>query len=259
MRRFITIITIFFITFTLITIEAANAYREKTYHFGFKRSVDGKGASIANEGFQDLLEKYGAIFNGDTNKKELYLTFDNGYENGYTAQVLDLLKEKKVPAIFFVTGHYVKSAADLVRRMVDEGHLIGNHSWSHPDMTTIPPAKIKEEINRLDKEVYALTGQKMHYFRPPRGIFDEQLLAISKELNYTNVFWSIAYKDWDIKQQNGAEYAYQKIISQLHPGAVILLHTVSKDNAAILGKVIDEARRLGYEFKSLDEMRRLSY
>ncbi|MFC0213450.1 delta-lactam-biosynthetic de-N-acetylase [Paenibacillus chartarius] len=227
----------------------------KPYHFGFAKSKNGKLPSIAREGFQSLLEKHGAIFLGDTGKKELYLTFDNGYENGFTAQILDVLKEKQVPACFFVTGHYVKDQPELVKRMAAEGHIVGNHSWSHPDMSALPPERIKSELDKVKEAVAALTGQTgMAYLRTPRGIFNERTLAVSKELGYTNVFWSIAYKDWDTKAQRGKSYAFTQVVNQLHPGAVILLHSVSKDNADAMGAIIDEARRQGYEFKSLDQL-----
>lgn len=227
------------------------------FHFGFKKSVDGKLPSIDQEGFKELLQKYDAIFMGDSDKKELYLTFDNGYENGYTASILDTLKEKKVPATFFVTGHYVKTQEELLKRMTAEGHMIGNHSWNHPDVTTISPDKLKDELERVKKEVARITGQQeMKYLRTPRGIFDERSLAVSKELGYTNVFWSLAYMDWDVKAQRGAQHAYDKVTAQLHPGAVMLLHSISKDNAEALGRIIDEARRRGYEFKSLNDMQK---
>ncbi|GIP51466.1 delta-lactam-biosynthetic de-N-acetylase [Paenibacillus vini] len=225
------------------------------YHFGFKRSVGGQLPSINEEGFKEIVDRHGAIFLGDTSRKDLFLTFDNGYENGYTTPILDTLKTKKVPAVFFITGHYVKDQPELVKRMAAEGHLVGNHSWSHPDMTTIPDGKIKEELDRVKQASTQLTGtDKMRYLRPPRGIFSERVLRVTKELGYTNVFWSVAYKDWDVNDQKGASYAYQKVVSQLHPGAVILLHSVSKDNAAALGSIIDEARRQGYEFRSLDDL-----
>jgi peptidoglycan-N-acetylmuramic acid deacetylase len=231
-----------------------------SYHFGFKRSKDGKLPNIDQEGFKPILQKHGAIFLGDTSRKELYLTFDNGYENGYTPSILDTLKEKQVPAIFFVTGQYIKDQPELLKRMVNEGHLIGNHSWSHPDMSCISPAKIKEELDRVKTEVAGLTGQtEMEFLRTPRGIFNERTLAASKELGYTNVFWSIAYMDWDVKKIRGWSYAYDKVMAQMHPGAVILLHSVSKDNSEALGKIIDAAKEQGYEFKSLKELQEKNY
>ena len=222
------------------------------YHFGFKKSVNGSLPSIDEEGF-DQLSKHGALFLGDATKKELFLTFDNGYENGYTPRILDVLKEKNVPALFFVTGHYVKDQPDLLKRMVAEGHLIGNHSWSHPDMTQLSDSQIESELVKVKEQVEALTGQQgMTYLRPPRGIFNDHVLEVSKRHGYTSVFWSIAYKDWEVNSQRGGAYAFEQVIKQLHPGAIMLLHSVSKDNAEALGGIIDEARRQGYEFKGLD-------
>ncbi|TCS81037.1 delta-lactam-biosynthetic de-N-acetylase [Tepidibacillus fermentans] len=260
MKRFAILTVSFAFVISLLSTHLVQGLDTKAYHFGFKKSKEGKLASIAQEGFLEIVKKNGAIFLGDTNKKELYLTFDNGYENGYTIQVLDILKEKRVPATFFVTGHYAKSEPELLKRMVAEGHIIGNHSWSHPDMTRISAQKIKEELDKVKKEVSLVTDQKeMKFMRPPRGIFSEKMLAVSRELGYTNVFWSIAYKDWDTNDQKGWKYAYDKVMSQLHPGAVILLHSVSKDNAEALRKIIDDARKQGYEFKGLDQLKVKNY
>lgn len=240
--------------------SSAFAQGREPYHFGFKKSKDGKLPSIAEEGFMTTLKNHKAIFLGDTTSKELYLTFDSGYENGYMPGILDVLKEKKVPAAFFVTGHFVKSQTELLKRIANEGHLIANHSWSHPDMTQISDMQIKNELEKVSRAVSEQTGQQtMRYLRPPRGIFGERMLRVCGELGYTNVFWSIAYKDWDVNQQRGPMYAYQSVMGQLHPGAVILLHSISSDNAGALGKVIDDARKQGYEFKGLDEMSSREY
>ncbi|MED1745462.1 MULTISPECIES: delta-lactam-biosynthetic de-N-acetylase [Brevibacillus] len=250
-----TFLTVFVLILSLFTVHAA-ANQDVPYHFGFKKSKGGQLPSIDQEGFKGIVDKHEAIFLGDTSKKELFLTFDNGYENGFTPRILDILKEKKVPATFFVTGHYVKDQPELLKRMTAEGHIIGNHSWSHPDMTQISNERIKEELDKVKQAVAEVTGQKeMAFLRPPRGIFSDRTLAVSKKLGYTNVFWSIAYKDWDTKAQKGWKYAYDSVLAQLHPGAVILLHSVSRDNAEALCKIIDAARAQGYEFKSLDLLR----
>lgn len=239
-----------------VTVQSL-ASVDRAFHFGFKKSKDGQPASIDQEGFKPILDKYGAIFTGNPAEKSLYLTFDNGYENGFTPPILDVLKEKGVPACFFVTGHYVKDQPELLKRMVAEGHIIGNHSWTHPDMSTLSDQRIRDELERVKQEVAQLTGQRqMAYLRPPRGIFNERSLAVSKTLGYTNVFWSIAYKDWETNAQRGAQYAFDSVTKQYHPGAVILLHSVSKDNAEALGRMIDEAKRQGYTFRSLDDLMR---
>lgn len=234
-------------------VEGASA--DKAYHFGFKRSVGGSQPSIQEEGFAGLLEQNDSLFIGNTAKKVLYLTFDNGYENGFTAPILDTLKEKEVPAAFFVTGHYIKDQPDLIKRMAAEGHIIGNHSWSHPDMTTTSNEQIKSELRKVKDGVAQLTGQSiMNYLRPPRGIFNDRVLAVSREEGYTSVFWSLAYKDWEVNNQKGADYAYQQVMKQLHPGSIMLIHSVSSDNAGALGRIIDDARAKGYQFESLDQL-----
>ncbi len=249
------LIGISFLLTSALPVDSIMASPDHPYHFGFKKSKNGQLPSINEEGFKGIVDRHGAVFLGDTTKKELYLTFDNGYENGFTPKILDTLLAKKVPAIFFVTGHFVKEQPELLNRMAQEGHLIGNHSWSHPDMTTVSNQKIKDELTKVSDAVQQVTGQaNMRYLRPPRGIFSDRTLAVTKDLGYTNVFWSVAYKDWDTKVQRGAKYAYDNVMAQLHPGAVILLHSVSKDNAEALGMMIDEARKQGYEFKSLDQL-----
>lgn len=254
MRKHIKIISIV-ILLVCCSFTPHIAYAKQSFHWGYKKSIGGQLPSIDQEGYKGIVEKYGALFLGDTRGKILYLTFDNGYENGHTIQILDVLKAKKVPATFFVTGHYVKDQPDLIKRMVDEGHIIGNHSYNHPDMTRISDDKIKEELVKVEEQVAQLTNQKkMTYLRPPRGIFNERMLDITRQMGYTSVFWSLAYKDWDVNQQKGAQYAHEQVMKQLHPGAIILLHSVSKDNAEALGTIIDEARKQGYEFHSLDQL-----
>jgi len=231
------------------------AEQDKTQHFGFKRSLNEKLPSIQEEGFADIIEKNEALFLGNTSKKALYLTFDNGYENGFTAPILDVLKEKKVPAAFFVTGHYIKDQPELIKRMAKEGHIIGNHSWSHPDMTTMSNDQIRQELAKVKEGVAQLTGQSnMNYLRPPRGIFNDRVLAISHEEGYISAFWSLAYKDWEVNKQRGADYAYQQVMKQLHPGSIMLIHSVSSDNAGALARIIDDARAKGYTFESLDQL-----
>ncbi len=233
---------------------SAEAVSNKAIHWGVKRSENHKPPSAGKE-LDQLLAKYDAFYLGNPNKKEIYLTFDNGYENGYTAKILDVLKEKKVPATFFVTGHYLDTAPDLVKRMVKEGHIVGNHSWHHPDLTQVSNEQLRKELESVRKKTEELTGQKgMMYLRPPRGIFSERTMAVARELGYYHVFWSLAFVDWQTNNQKGWKYAYDNIMKQIHPGAVLLLHTVSKDNADALAKAIDDLRKQGYTFKSLDDL-----
>ena len=238
--------------FLFISSPAA-ALSNESIHWGFKKAENGKQAD-AGEAYNQLLEKYGAFYKGNPNDKVVYLTFDNGYENGYTAKVLDVLKKEEVPATFFVTGHYLESAPDLAKRMVKEGHIIGNHSYTHPDLTKMSEDKIIQELEKVQVKTQELTGQAhMQYIRPPRGVLSERTLAIAEKAGYIHVLWSLAYKDWLVDEQKGKEYAYNSIMKQIHPGAVLLLHTVSKDNAEALEKVIKDLKKAGYRFLSLDD------
>ncbi|MDP4118015.1 MAG: delta-lactam-biosynthetic de-N-acetylase [Bacillota bacterium] len=203
---------------------------------------------------QDMISKYNGYYIGDTNSKKLYLTFDEGYENGYTPQILDILKENNVKAAFFVTGAYVDREEKLVKRMVREGHIVGNHSVNHPSLPSISDDEMEKELTQLDEKVKQITGQKMIYVRPPRGEYSERVLAHLSNMGYITVFWSFAYLDWDITMQRGGEYAYNQIMPYINGGAILLLHAVSSDNAQALDRVIKEAKSAGYKFCTLDEL-----
>lgn len=253
MKKSLCIMTVLALFFALLP-SFAYAYSNEAKHWGIPRNRDETPPDAGKE-FTSIIEKYDGFYLGNTKKKDIYLTFDNGYENGYTAKILDVLKEKKVPATFFITGHYIKDQPELVKRMAKEGHIIGNHSWHHPDLTTTGDEKFREELIMIEKAVRELTGQKdMKYLRPPRGIFSERTLAISREMGYYNVFWSLAFIDWKTEQQRGWRYAYDNVMSLIHPGSILLLHSVSSDNAEALGKIIDDLRKRGYQFKSLDDL-----
>jgi len=194
------------------------------------------------------------IFLGPTERKRVYLTFDEGYENGYTARILDILAANDVRAAFFVTGPYVRSNPGLVRRMVSEGHTLGNHSQTHPSMPKLSNDLIREEVLSVHRQVLELTGVEMRFFRPPMGEFNRRTLDQVHSLGYTSVFWSMAYKDWDVNNQPGKEAAYRHVIDNIHPGAVILLHAVSKSNTEALDGILKELKRQGYTFGTLDEL-----
>lgn len=254
MKRFTKFLAI--LCMILLTPNIAFAAVSNTpIHWGFKKSTNEQPAE-AGKNIDELLGKYKGFYKGDTQKKNIYLTFDNGYENGYTGQILDVLKKEKAPATFFVTGHYLQSAPELVKRMVREGHIVGNHSWFHPDLTTNSDTDIiNEELNTVRDKTRELTGQKeMKYLRPPRGVFSERTLMVAKDAGYTHVMWSLAYVDWYVNKQKGWQYAYDNIMGQVHPGAIMLLHTVSKDNADALEKVIRDLKKQGYKFKNLDDL-----
>ncbi|TSB45208.1 delta-lactam-biosynthetic de-N-acetylase [Alkalicoccobacillus porphyridii] len=252
-KQILFIIVLFCLSF-LPNNATAETMNNDVLHWSFKPSKNEEPATTEPE-FLRLLQNAGGYFIGDTERKVLYLTFDNGYENGYTEKVLDVLKEKEVPAAFFVTGHYLDSAPELVKRMVAEGHIVGNHSWHHPSLPAIDDERLARELVKVKKRFTELTGvDYMSYLRPPRGEFSERSLELSEAEGYINVFWSLAYADWDVNKQKGADYAYEKIMSRIHPGAIMLLHSVSSDNAEALPRVIDEAKKQGYCFESLDEL-----
>ncbi len=240
----------FLMIFPLVTkAESGNS----PVHWGFNKGSNEDQAD-AGKPLDEMLNRLGAYYKGDPMKKDIYLTFDNGYENGYTGKILDVLKKEKVPAAFFITGHYLESAPDLVKRMASEGHIIGNHSWHHPDMTTISDEKIIKELETVREGTEKLTGIKhMSYLRPPRGIFSERTIQVANKQGYVHIFWSLAFKDWNVDQQKGWKYSYDNIMKQIHPGAILLLHTVSKDNADALEKAIQDLKARGYTFKSLDD------
>lgn len=194
------------------------------------------------------------LFLGPTDRKVIYLTFDEGYENGYTSQILDTLTANEVHAAFFVTGPYVRGNPALVRRMVTEGHVVGNHTQSHPSLPKVGNDLIREEVLSVHHQVRDLTGTEMHFFRPPMGEFNQRTLDQVHSLGYTSVFWSMAYKDWDTKHQPGKDTAYRHVVENIHPGAVILLHAVSQSNTEALADIIQELKRQGYRFGSLDEL-----
>lgn len=223
------------------------------YRWGLKRNKDGKLPEVGVRESAALL-KYGGKYIGNTSEKKIYLTFDEGYEQGYTEQILDVLRENNVKAIFFITGPYLDKNPELVRRMVEEGHEVGNHTVNHYSLPTKSRSVIESEILELDRVFYEKYGKHMRTFRPPRGEYDEKTLEIAKSLDHTCILWSFAYQDWLVNQQKGAEHAYQMVIDHLHNGSVILLHAVSKDNANALDRIIKEARKMGYTFGTVDEL-----
>lgn len=223
------------------------------YGWGFKKGSNNEPPEVGKYG--QILEENGGYYIDKSGDKVVYLTFDNGYEAGYTEQILDILKQEEVPATFFVTGHYVRSVPDIIKRIADDGHILGNHSNHHPDFTEITKEELKVELEELDKAVSLITGQdKLQYVRPPGGTFNEQTIKWADELGYIHVFWSLAFVDWHSNQKKGWEASYQQMMNQIHPGAIILLHTVSEDNADALEHFIKDLRKQGYTFKSLDDL-----
>ena len=223
-------------------------------HWGF---VPSKGEQPIEMGAQidELMERYDALYKGSPTEKVIYLTFDNGYENGFTESILDTLKAENVPATFFLTGHYLTSATPLVKRMIEDGHIIGNHSYGHPNMAKLSDEQILKEWELFDNKLKELTKVgRTYYARPPEGIYNERVLKVGIENNYRHIFWSIAFKDWDRNSTQPASYAYDALMKQLHPGAIILMHTVARHNAEALPQFIKDAKEKGYTFASLDDL-----
>ena len=210
---------------------------------------------IGNAG-QDQLKAYNAAYIGDTTQKVLYLTFDAGYENGSTEKILDVLKRQQVPAAFFLVGNYIEKNGDLVRRMAQEGHIVGNHTMHHWDMSKLKDkAAFQKELTDLEALYKETTGQELpKYYRPPQGIYSLENLSMAKEMGYRTVFWSLAYVDWLNDKQPTKEEAFSKLLPRTHNGAVILLHSTSQTNAAILEELITKWKAEGYRFASLEEL-----
>ncbi len=237
------------------TVETSSqGLSNKKIGWGIKRETDHKQPDVGTTNKQ-ILEKYDGICMGNSEEKYVYLTFDNGYEAGYTPKLLDILKQNNVKAAFFITAHYLNTQSELVQRMIDEGHIVGNHTVNHKSMPDLDDEKIKSEIMELHKSVYEKFGYEMKYIRPPMGEYSERTLEITKSLGYTTTMWSFAYDDWNEQKQGREEYGKTKVISNVHNGAIILLHANSVDNSNILDSCIKEIKNMGYEFKSLDEFK----
>ena len=204
----------------------------------------------------DTLLQWDAYYVGDTSEKTIYLTFDAGYENGCTADILDALKRHNAPACFFVVGNYIDTAPELVQRMVSAGHIVGNHTLHHPDLSSITDKDaFAAELTGLEEKFTALTGQPMQkFYRPPQGKFSEENLKQAQELGYMTVFWSLAYVDWYTDNQPTDEQAFSKLLPRIHNGAIVLLHSTSETNARILDELLTKWEEEGYTFGSLTEL-----
>ena len=215
-----------------------------------------EGTAPVGSAGADALRALDAVYLGDTTKPVIYLTFDAGYENGCTEKILDVLKNHQVPAAFFLVGNYIEKNADLVRRMAEEGHIVGNHTMHHPDMSKISdPAAFEKELRDLESLYKEVTGQEMpKYYRPPQGIYSEENLKMAKDLGYKTVFWSLAYVDWNKDSQPTREQAFEKLIPRIHNGAVVLLHSTSKTNGEILDELLTKWKEMGYSFGNLEDL-----
>lgn len=232
---------------TAVSVATAAANTNWGLRFGESGTTPVGNASA------EFLRGYTAAYVGDTGEKVLYLTFDAGYDNGYTAPILDTLKKHQVPAAFFVVGNFLETQPDLVKRMAAEGHIVGNHTYSHPDMSTISDGeKFKKELEKLETKYKEITGENMQkYYRPPQGKYSEQNLKAAHEAGYKTCFWSLAYVDWYVDAQPTKEQALAKLLPRVHAGAIVLLHSTSRTNCEILDELLTKWKEMGYTFAPL--------
>ena len=230
----------------------STSLREHSY--GVAREEKPHTISVTNQQFFNEKGFDAVCLDTKSEEKVLYLTFDCGYENGYTSKILDVLKEKGVTAAFFCTLPQARENKELIARMINEGHIVGNHSVNHPDFSSLSTEEIIEEVKGFDDYIRENFGYSSLYFRYPQGKYSEKSTAVLNELGFKCVFWSLAFADGDVDNQKGAQYACDTVLARLHPGAVILLHSVSSDNAGALADIIDSAVSKGYAFRSLEEL-----
>ena len=231
------------------------AMQAENWGLGFGGVAEG-GQPTGNATAEEL-KKYDAYYVGKPDEKVIYLTFDCGYENGNTEAILDALKKHNVPATFFVVGHYVESAPDLLKRMVEDGHTVGNHTYHHPDMSAISDlSAFQKEMDDVANVFKEVTGTEMSmYYRPPQGKYSTRNLQMAQQLGYSTFFWSLAYVDWNADKQPSHEEAFKKLTERVHPGAVVLLHNTSKTNGEILDELLTKWEEMGYTFGTLEELK----
>lgn len=235
---------------TMATSAAVSAPENWGLGFGAAGSQPSGNVSASE------LAGYNAYYVGNAEDKVIYLTFDAGYENGNTEPILDALKKHNAPATFFVVGHYLESAPELIKRMVEEGHTVGNHTYHHPDMSAISDKEtFAKEMNDVAALYQEITGQEMTaYYRPPQGKYSKENLKMAQEMGYTTFFWSLAYVDWYQDKQPTHEEAFDKLLSRIHPGAIVLLHSTSQTNGEIMDELLTKWEEMGYTFKPLADL-----
>lgn len=255
------IFLILIFTFSVVQLRLENEetirtnssnYSNKKIGWGIKRNDNHEQPDVGSEN-KKMLEENGGICFGKDTEKVIYLTFDEGYEAGYTEKILNTLKENQVKATFFITSHYLNTASELVARMISEGHIVGNHTVNHKSMPSISNEEIENELMKLHQAIFEKYNYEMKYMRPPKGEFNERTLKKTYELGYKTVMWSFAYFDWDEKKQPSIEESKKIIINNFHCGEIMLLHPNSKTNSEVLDSIIKEAKNQGYEFKLLNQ------
>lgn len=213
------------------------------------------GAQPTGTESPDIMKKYGAYYIGDANKKVIYLTFDCGYENGNTPAILKALKKHKAKATFFVVGHFLKENNDLVKQITKEGHTVGNHTYNHLNIVGMGKEKFESELSQVEEMYKEITGKEIaKYYRPPQGKYDVENLKLAQAKGYKTFFWSLAYVDWNADSQPTKEQAFDKLLSRIHPGAVVLLHNTSKTNGEILDELLSKWEEMGYSFGKLEDL-----
>ena len=238
------------------TVETSSTgvVSDKKIEWGIKRGDNHEQPDLGSEN-RRIIDQYEGISIGNSEKPYIYLTFDCGYENGFTPKILDVLKKKKVPAAFFVTKPFIRENPDLVKRMKKEGHVVGNHTVHHKSMPGLSDRNNKQEISDCAEYCREATGYDMDLFiRPPMGEYSEQTLALTKKMGYKTIFWSMAYVDFKVDDQPGKQYVIDHFDQYAHNGAIPLMHNVSESNAEALGTVIDHLKKEGYEFLSLKKL-----
>ncbi|MDE7201537.1 MAG: polysaccharide deacetylase family protein [Lachnospiraceae bacterium] len=232
-------------------IPASGSVSSENWGLGFGQ----EGSQPTGNASVDELKQYDAHFVGDNTEKVIYLTFDAGYENGNTQPILDALKKHNVTATFFVVGHYLESAPELVKQMVADGHFVGNHTYHHLDMSSIASKEsFEKEMRDVENLFKEITGTELaHFYRPPQGKYNTNNLKMAKELGYHTFFWSLAYVDWYQDKQPTREEAFKKLVGRIHPGAIVLLHSTSKTNGEILDELLTRWEEMGYTFRTLED------
>ena len=253
-KRDLAIVWVALLTAIVLAVSIVSQQAMETGAWGLSYRTE--GAPPVGPADSAQLEKYDAVYLGDASKKVIYLTFDAGYENGCTEKILDVLKKRQIPAAFFLAGNYLERNPDLVRRMTREGHIVGNHTMHHQDMSKLTNLDaFTKELSDLEALYKEITGESMpKYYRPPQGIYSEENLKMAQQLGYRTVFWSLAYVDWNDDAQPTAEQAYAKLLPRIHNGAVVLLHSTSRTNAEILDELLTKWEAMGYTFAPISAL-----
>ena len=233
----------------IFTLLATTAFAGNNWGLHFPKD----GERPRGNATAEYLAQFDAYFIGAEDEKVIYLTFDAGYENGFTQGILDTLKKHEAPAAFFLVGSYIKKNPELIIRMAEEGHIVANHTMTHSNMSNISDkASFIKELSQVEDLYTEITKREMpKFYRPPQGIYSESNLKLAKELGYKTIFWSAAYKDWEDNNQPSIGEAFSKLIPRTHPGAIILLHNTSKTNSLILDELLTRYKDMGYRFESL--------